>query len=603
MIWKAFLLSGLTIIVGLIIVGRVVISERDRYDNEVPLFATGKNESCLSCHEGIEEIHPKSPLYCTTCHLGNPDETEETGAHRGLIKNPADLEVADQTCGTCHAAIVDHVKRSIMATRAGAFSALSYLNGFQEDKEAAQYSFSKVAVTSLPGHRLDLPGVVESLLPFPSYAETKNVLIDISRKACMQCHLWTEGVQRKADYRGTGCAACHMVYATDGVSQSGDPTIPKNRHGHPIRHEITTKIPVSTCATCHAGGNRIGMAYTGRMEQPGRYDVLSQDLEHGHTYSDEIPDIHFEKGMVCIDCHTVTEMHGDGNIYVKKVYQIEIRCETCHGTTEAYGDGITSMENKLSNLRIEHSPEGNEEPVKVILTSKLDSKAHIVPQITMGTKASKARAHQIQPHMTKMECYACHSAWVPKCMGCHIKMDLTVQPNPIHVSFDHLDQKQSDVGLYTLIPGVREAEKDYLLGINHRGKVVPFASRSSVVYTFVNESGEEVYRLRPQMTAKGKLGFAHNPAIPHTVRKETRSCASCHESKKALGLGAARTKDHPKLKGLMKEDFLWDRIVDEEGRPVQETSVERARPFNQEEMDRVRRAVKKAEYSRKSEKQ
>lgn len=389
--------------------------------------------------------------------------------------------------------------------------------------------------------------------------------------------LWSKGVKRKGDYRGTGCAACHLVYDDEGYSESGDPTVPKKRHGHPVKHELTKKIPIDTCATCHAGGDRIGLTYTGRMEQPARFDVLGQNLEHGHTYSDQVPDIHYEKGLHCIDCHTLDEIHGDGHIYVKKQYQLEIRCETCHGTLETYGNGITSKGNALTNFWVEEESKENDMPAKRILISKMNGKAHPIPQVREGKGQQAMVAHEIGGHMEKMECYACHSAWVPKCIGCHIQLDITRQKHPIHTSFDHLDQKQSDFGIYTLIPGVREAEEDYLLGINQRGKVAPFASRSSVVYTFTDALGKEVYKHRPQTTSEGKLGFAHNPTIPHTVRKETRDCASCHESDKALGLGSVATKDFPKLDGLMPDDFLWDRIVDENGLPVQETSLEGVR--------------------------
>jgi hypothetical protein len=588
---RVFWVAALIVAVGGVIAVTMLVHERRREVGGGLLFASSRGEACLTCHKGIEEVHPKAPLYCTACHKGDGHATDKAAAHQGLIPNPADLTVADQTCGTCHRSIVDRVKRSMMATRSGTTSATFYLNGLQSTKEAVSYTFSNYEVDALPGNLPPKPGTVGKLLPFPTYAQTHNPFVDLMRKECMQCHLWTEGVQRNADYRGTGCAACHMTYDAEGLSQSGDPTIPKNKHGHPIKHVLTKQVPVSTCATCHAGGNRIGLTFTGRMEQSGRYDILGQDLEHGHTYSDQIPDIHYEKGMVCIDCHTINEIHGDGNLYAKKNFQLEIRCEVCHGTPEQYGTGITAMGHRLPNIRIEQPAQGAGS-FTMTLISKLDGKAHVVPQVKDAMAAKAVEAHRIDAHMTKMECYACHTAWVPKCMGCHIKLDLTRQPTPINVSYDHLANRQSDFGLYTLMPGVRVAEPDYLLGINQRGKVVPFAPRSSVVYTFVDESGKELYQRRPQMTADGKLGFAHNGAIPHTVRKETRSCKSCHESRKALGLGASTSKDYSKLKGLMPDDFVWDRIVDENGKPVQQTSLEQARPFNKAEMDRIQGALK-----------
>lgn len=68
------------------------------------------------------------------------------------------------------------------------------------------------------------------------------------------------------DYRSSGCTACHVVYANDrspthsdfyskfghqGLSFSGDPMIPKNERGHPIKHQFTRAIPTSQCMNCH----------------------------------------------------------------------------------------------------------------------------------------------------------------------------------------------------------------------------------------------------------------------------------------------------------------------------------------------------------------
>ena len=68
------------------------------------------------------------------------------------------------------------------------------------------------------------------------------------------------------DYRSSGCTACHVIYANDhdpahsafysgagnqGHSQTGDPTIPKNTSGHPIKHQFTSQIPTSQCMVCH----------------------------------------------------------------------------------------------------------------------------------------------------------------------------------------------------------------------------------------------------------------------------------------------------------------------------------------------------------------
>lgn len=36
------------------------------------------------------------------------------------------------------------------------------------------------------------------------------------------------------------------------------------------------------------------------------------------NYNCLAPDIHWERGMECIDCDSSDKMHGDGNIYTKK---------------------------------------------------------------------------------------------------------------------------------------------------------------------------------------------------------------------------------------------------------------------------------------------
>ena len=68
------------------------------------------------------------------------------------------------------------------------------------------------------------------------------------------------------DYRSSGCAACHVIYANDrdplhsldyakfgrdGQSASVDPTIDHSQSGHPIGHQFTRAIPTAQCMNCH----------------------------------------------------------------------------------------------------------------------------------------------------------------------------------------------------------------------------------------------------------------------------------------------------------------------------------------------------------------
>ena len=47
-------------------------------------------------------------------------------------------------------------------------------------------------------------------------------------------------------------------------------------------------------------------------------------------------DIHYQKGMMCQDCHTTYDLHGDGFLKGTTLAQVEIECADCHGTPFAY---------------------------------------------------------------------------------------------------------------------------------------------------------------------------------------------------------------------------------------------------------------------------
>jgi hypothetical protein len=545
-------------------------------------------DQCALCHRGIDDAHPKKTLPCTTCHRGDATATDAKRAHAGMLANPSDLRVVEQTCGACHGAIVKKVTSSIMAHRSGTQSGTLFPNGLQRTKEDVRFSMAPVPTT--PGLRLPqghpLPaGAVARLEPLPTFKESGDIFFDLLRKECTSCHLWTPAKALRGNFRATGCAACHMPYAEDGTSQSKDRAMNPEKVGRPLRHRLTKQVPVTQCATCHNGGSRAAMNFRGMMEGPpaGRETfTYDQDLLHGHVYSEQTPDVHFARGMACIDCHTEREVHGDGQVYRKRHYEVELRCESCHGTPDTLATGVTAQGRKLRNVFL---PSGPNRAGVVTLLGKLTGRLHTVPQL--ANLAAQPAGHDAT-HLAKTECFTCHTAWAPTCYGCHIKMDYTAYRNPVDVAFDHLSGEHAKQGWFRLTAGVRFADPEPVLGVNWRGKVVPFVPRAQPLFTYVNPAGQTEYEFK-------KFGFAHNPIVPHTVTRATRTCESCHANPRALGLGMFTSKEHPKLEEFRQPaEYRWDRIVDEEGEPLQATTVDGARPLNRQEMERIRNAPFKA---------
>jgi hypothetical protein len=92
-------------------------------------------------------------------------------------------------------------------------------------------------------------------------------ILNISKTRLNDPTTWFLGTNdNPGDYRSSGCASCHVVYANNrdveasgpyaqdgsrGTSIGLDPTIRKGETGHPLRHQMTTAIPTSQCMICH----------------------------------------------------------------------------------------------------------------------------------------------------------------------------------------------------------------------------------------------------------------------------------------------------------------------------------------------------------------
>lgn len=109
--------------------------------------------------------------------------------------------------------------------------------------------------------------------------------------------------------------------------------------------ENLTKMRISSdCINCHAreyasGSTIIHDKYTPSCADCHEKDnskIISDDVcRNCHTHQmaemSVYKDVHREKGMLCIDCHTKSDVHGNG-MELRSIYDgaIEKNCESCH---------------------------------------------------------------------------------------------------------------------------------------------------------------------------------------------------------------------------------------------------------------------------------
>ncbi|MFQ5926451.1 MAG: c-type cytochrome [Terriglobia bacterium] len=304
---------------------------------------------------------------CVVCHEGNPDAVTKQEAHKGVFPNPGSLWVVSvgKGCGKCHSnrnALVsvqalalpepvggalleveststdpsgasgrNHVyrmQRGLMATEFGKASHTLMSNGVVPKGD---YVYSDYHLGDPDGpvptvgsetykkwirKALETGAIkrVERSHSIPTFDqgmelwndEVKAAFSDYYRKECGRCHVWGEGRRKRGDLRAGGCAACHVLYTNDGVYEGNDPTIPKTTGTHPMKHEITIKIPATQCNHCHTRGKRIGTTFVGAFEFDYKTDGKAppwdeagnaQELLYTKDYLKVREDVHFERGM------------------------------------------------------------------------------------------------------------------------------------------------------------------------------------------------------------------------------------------------------------------------------------------------------------------
>ena len=551
------------------------------------------------------------PAGCVLCHGGDPTETTAEKAHAGSPKSlvdfkgpqtfypdPGAMDINKFTCGqsSCHKGYEERVEKSLMNTEAGKIQGNLHTWGIPEvmyhkvpwgnyDVVDGDGPVPAVGTDTYKAYMKDMMGAhkeqfPEKLdqIPLPSVDEIekdpKLAGFTYQRQQCQRCHVTVKGREKRGDYRGQGCSSCHIPYGNEGVYEGNDPTIDKTQKGHLLTHQIqaTRKskvtvgdttysgIPVETCNSCHNRGKRIGVTYQGLMEFPygspytptggkqpklhtKNYLFISDDLHHQIKSRPENP----QGGLLCQDCHTTIDMHGDGNIPGTTLAQVEVECQDCHGTPEQYpwelplGHGeefaqdIGDTPRGLSSsvlaetaqfattyskrdgylLSARGNPFGNvvKDGDKVIMHSATGNDFQVpllkklaTDEAWRNSQAMVAMA-SVKKHAESLECYACHASWVPQCYGCHVDVDYGNDKDgkPKHDT-DWIasgtarnpdgSTAESPLGVKGLqSPGKVSETRSYLrweepvLGINGEGRVTPLMPGCQVIWTVRSRDG------------------------------------------------------------------------------------------------------------------
>ena len=161
------------------------------------------------------------------------------------------------------------------------------------------------------------------------------------------------GIDMDAFYEEGSCAKCHATTCT----KCHQGYIAVMGHG-----EETTEITIDTCDVCHL--KKQTSTFVGDMP--------------AHSSKGPHADVHYEKGLICTDCHSAEEMHGDGNTYAHQQQAVTTACEDCHRSPGKVVKGMNVTQ---------YSPE--------------------------------ISAHEI--HEETLDCTACHVGWVTTCVNCHLE--------------------------------------------------------------------------------------------------------------------------------------------------------------------------------------
>ncbi len=303
---------------------------------------------CRRCHAEVtlDQHHNQG---CISCHRGDNTATEQQKAHTGLVAEPASPANMAKSCGTCHPKQIQGCAGSL--------------------------HLSLEKAVNLTRHHFGATDTIDSLVAIPLQEKNPALALvdDMLRRRCLRCHLYSRGDDYPYITRGTGCAACHLQFS-GGSLQS---------------HRFLKSPGDWQCISCHYA-NHVGADYYGQFEHDFNWEYRTPYTSsepylrpYGVELHDLAPDIHQQKGLICIDCHNGKNLQADQQQIKRK-----ISCLSCHAEPESWTrpPNIKGLEiDKGKPVFIDHS-----------------GHTHAVPML-------RNPAHK--KYSDRVSCQVCHAQW------------------------------------------------------------------------------------------------------------------------------------------------------------------------------------------------
>ncbi len=303
---------------------------------------------CQSCHTEIQ-LDSNHNLACASCHQGNNTVNEKKVAHQGLISQAASPIAMEKNCGKCHAEQLERCAQS------GHFTMSNAVNQVREHFELSPLK----DLTEIPENE----GIPQN---------KKELVNDLLRRQCLRCHVYSKGDDYPYVRRGKGCAACHMQYI-DGKLTGKEEGKANHAFIRPAKQQ---------CLSCHYG-NHVGSDFDGGYEQDHNWSYRTPFITrdpflrpYGIELHNLVPDIHQQRGMTCLDCHSGAELAGE---------KPSVQCLDCHGS---------DVSPAVSKLRVQ----GNER----ILQLYKSEEERLVPRLQHPAHIR---------YKDQVSCQVCHAQW------------------------------------------------------------------------------------------------------------------------------------------------------------------------------------------------